>query len=385
MAKRVVSNMACADKKSMSVGHTICVSNEGFLYSFGKSEYQAHGHKDKGVVSPKQIPLLNNIESVCCGSHHTICLNTDGQVFTFGCCDRLGVGIIRKTKYLQTKELLYTHKPQKVELPPIKQISCGIGFSICLSEDGTLYSFGDNAYGQLGIGNTVLCSTPQKIDLSSKVEFVECGAYHVFCKVEENKVLVWGRNNYGQLGLGHSETQYSPIQCEDVPDDIVDIKCGNEHTLLLTSNQEVYSCGTTSDWEVGGSSSVFQQILDLSNIIRIECGESHSMCIDINNDLFIFGDSLYGQLGRVMKSKTKYKKHPKLSNIMDISKGGMQTFIKTFDNKIYAFGKNEFSQLGIKTKDYKKSKPIRVFKDNEDIWYTSKKSSGKSARFLPDS
>ena len=76
-------------------------------------------------------------------------------------------------------------------------------------------------------------------------------------------------------------------------------------------------------------------------------------------------------------------KHPSLSNIIDISKGGNNTFVKTSNNEIYAFGYNQYSQLGIKTENRNQITPIRVFEDNEDIWFSNiNKSKAKSARSI---
>merc|ERR1711982_94498 len=105
-------------------------------------------------------------------------------------------------------------------------------------------------------------------------------------------------------------------------------------------------------------------------------------CIDINNNLFVFGCNRFGQLGLGDKDY-RYKpiKHPSLSNIIDISKRGNHTFVKTSNNEIYAFGRNYYSQLGIKT-EHKQLTPIRVFENNEDIWFSNiNKSKAKSARF----
>merc|ERR1712000_573242 len=110
----------------------------------------------------------------------------------------------------------------------------------------------------------------------------------------------------------------------------------------------------------------------------------HSICIDINNDLYVFGSNNYGQLG-LGDIEHRYKpiKHPSLSNIIDISNGGFNTFVKTSNNEIYAFGNNEYSQLGIKTEHKKQLTPIRVFEDNEDIWFSNiNKSKQKSARSI---
>merc|ERR1711862_1071214 len=130
--------------------------------------------------------------------------------------------------------------------------------------------------------------------------------------------------------------------------------------------------------------SSFQKIEDLSEITRIECGGCHSLCIDINNDLYVFGNNEGGELGLGdTDNRSKPIKHPSLSNIIDISKGGFHTFVKTSNNEIYAFGNNEYTQLGIETEDEHQITPIRVFEDNEDIWFSNiNKSKAKSARSI---
>ena len=91
-----------------------------------------------------------------------------------------------------------------------------------------------------------------------------------------------------------------------------------------------------------------------------------------------------GQLGLGdTDNRNKPIKHPSLSNIIDISKGGFHIFVKTSNNEIYAFGRNAHSQLGIRTEGEEQLTPIRVFEDNEDIWFSNiNKSKAKSARSI---
>ena len=98
--------------------------------------------------------------------------------------------------------------------------------------------------------------------------------------------------------------------------------------------------------------------------------------------MYVFGNNEFGQLGLGdTDNRNKPIKHPSLSNIIDISKGN-HSFVKTSNNEIYAFGYNRCSQLGIKTEDNKQITPIRVFEENEDIWFSNiNKSKAKSARF----
>ena len=220
---------------------------------------------------------------------------------------------------------------------------------MCLSIDGDLYSFGSNYNGQLGIGNNehAKFDSPQKIDSLKDVEFIECGNAFSFCKTVQGDIYRWGCNEYCQLGTGDCIAMHQPTKYSECVFDAIDIKCGIYHTLILTSNQEVYSCG---DWFNGPPMTVvnmtfseIKKIEELTEITRIECGRSHSMCINSNNDLYVFGYNVYGQLGLGDKgNRNKPIKHPSLSNIIDISKGGYSTFVKTSNNEIFCFWEKYF-------------------------------------------
>ena len=375
MAERVISTLVCCS--NFTHGFTLCVSMKGDVYSFGGYELE---HDLQPVCLPNIVSSLKEIKYVGCGFNHMICLDYNGDIFSFGCNSSGELGIPNLSTFI--------YIPQKVDIPPVKQISCGERFTFCLSEDNELFSFGNNEFGQLGMGNYSVYTAPQKLESLKDIDFVECGGSHIICKSKKNEIFAWGYNGEGQLGTGNTNNQNSPVCCSNWPSNVVDVKCGDYHTIVLTSNQEVYSCGNNEYNQLGRKYDVIysksvKQINPLSEIIRIGCGASHSMCIDIHNNFFVFGSNEYGQLGldcKLIEHNTVIQ-HPTLSNVVDISSGGNHTFIKTLSNEIYAFGCNEFSQLSIDTKYENQLKPIRVLKDNEDIWYShSSKSRAKSAR-----
>ena len=370
--------MSCGKRSTIVCGNdfTLSLSKDGNVYSFGYSECRAHGHEEELVFPPKIIPNLTNIRSISVGSNpseiHCACLDNDGNVYTFGdnFSSQLGNG--------STME--FTHIPQKINLPACKQVACGDNFTLCLTEDGELYSFGNNNYGQLGLGDDIRrCNTPNKIESVKDVEFIECGNYSAFCKTKNNEVYSWGHNWFGQLGLGTRDDKKIPTLCSTLStENIIDIKCGTNHTIVLTSNNDILSCGNHylgqlgRDVEDDECSPLFQKIPNLPKIKRISGGYNHSFCIDENNDLYVFGYNNAGQLGlKNFSHKYNPVKHPKLSNIIDISNGGNITFVKTSSNEMYAFGNNRHSQFGIKTNSGEQCKPIKVFQDNEDIWYSN--------------
>ena len=365
----------------------MCISDKGDVYSCGFSYCGAHGFPGLQLVIPDQITSLKNVISISCGKNHTTCLDTNGSVFILGSNlkGQLGIG---------STELKQTEVPQKVNLPSTIQISCGNYFTICLTDNGDVYSFGDNLKGQLGIGNNVaFFNTPQLIESLKDVEFVECGGEYVFCKTIDNQVFCWGNNEYGQLGLGNTENQNLPIQCSSLLNiNTVDIKCGDRHTLLLTMNQQILSCGYNEEGQLGRSSKMkysynFKIINELSAIIRIECGDSHSMCVDENRDIYFFGDNGCGQFGVDDETSSIPLKHPSLANIIDISKGGEHTFVKVLselnEEEVYSFGYNQSCQLGSKEITVFSLSPTKLNYPFEDIWVSSTRDSKcKSARSI---
>ena len=108
------------------------------------------------------------------------------------------------------------------------QTNCGQDYSLCLCENGLVYSFGGNSHGQLGLGNNTNYNSPQKIESLQDIDFVECGAKHVFSKNTNNVVYCWGFNGFGQLGI-----KTDSIYSYNIPflslvlsmEDIIDIKC----------------------------------------------------------------------------------------------------------------------------------------------------------------
>ena len=368
-------------------GFTLCISNNGDVYSLGTSINGNYGHSERDIHIPKKINNLKNIKMFSSNAFCSICLDYNGNVFTFGSNLYGQLGINKSYS-----ELGHTYIPQKVILPPCKQVYQMDQISFCLTEDGNLYYFGRkiNSYFSLEDNNFVF-ESPKLIIDRNNIEYIVCGKYHIICKTYNNEYYSCGSNNHGQLGLlksEYGEDIYNFTQCLNWPNDIISIKCGNFHSLLLTSKGYVYSFGDNNCGQLGLNDKNIELvdvptlISDIPEMQRIECGYYHSMCIDVNGYLCIFGQNYCGQLG-LGDRVNRYKPilHPTLSNVIDLSSGGYHTFIKTQDNKIYGFGENKYSQLGIKTSENYQLTPIQVFEDNEDIWHSSMcKSSQKSAR-----
>ena len=380
MATKTYTTLTC------SATCTLSVSKEGNVYTFGSHLLGAHGDTEANYT-PKMLPNLKNILAIDCGSYFTICLDEFGCLYSFGSNGngQLGIG---KDK----EELSHTHIPQKIsDIPPIRQFSCGDDSTLCVTENSEVYGFGSNNYSQLGLdASQWVYSYPQKLTTLEDIDFVECGSMFAVCKSLSDEIFVWGYNFTGQLGIQCTENIKLPYKAHHWPKNVVDIKCGYSHTLVLTSNQEVYSCGNNRLSQLGREtdstccSSSLVKIPELSDIVRVEVGFGLSMCVDNNNNLYIFGYNDKGQLGLGDDKVNKHTpiKHPSLSNVIDISSSGKHSLVKTLSNEIFGFGDNTFAQLGIITEDKNQTLPIQVLIGNEDIWSLNffNSSRAKSAR-----
>ena len=365
-----------------TIGATYCISRDYNVHVLGDTEYYTF-NKDFNNI-PILIKDLYDIKMIDCGLGHILCLDFNGSVFSFGnnYSGELGLGKGRN-------ELEKTCIPQRINISSCKQIACGSNFSMCLTKDELLYSFGNNNYGALGLGsNHIMSDHPKLIPNFNNIEYIVCGCFNSICKTHDNTYYGWGSNDFGQIGHDMNSNYYKPTLCKNFPDNIISIKCSSCQILLLTLKGIIYYLGDRdgillelNDNDIKKTNAPIL-ITNIPEIRRIECGYDSFMFIDINNHLWVFGENNYGQLGLGDK-KGRYKpiRHPILSNVIDISSKGFHTFVKTLDGKIYAFGENDHSQLGVKTNKNEQLTPIQVFRGNEDIWGSLiNKNKQKSAR-----
>nr|ACO14918.1 Secretion-regulating guanine nucleotide exchange factor [Caligus clemensi] len=170
---------------------------------------------DKGIqktriFTPIDLSFLRDarMKGISCGLRHTLFLDSRGNVY--------GVGSNRKGQLGLTNKGSILVSPSPVVMDRnVAQISAGQNFSLCLSEDGSVFGFGDNKFGQLNI--PVMESPLLRID---------CGWTHCLGLQSSRHILAWGRNTYGQTtgnGLG---------PCKDV-------SSGSEHALAIYQNRLV--------------------------------------------------------------------------------------------------------------------------------------------------
>jgi alpha-tubulin suppressor-like RCC1 family protein len=289
-----------------------------------------------------------------CGRNHTVML-FDNQVYVWGdnLYGQLGLG-----------KIAVANSPQKLDLPKVKKINCGMYHTMALTHSGEIYAWGANARGQLGIGHISFIYSPHKLDLTD-VKKINCGMYHTVALTHSGEIYVWGSNDYGQLGLGHERNMHSPQKLDF--SNVKKIICKGNRTMVITySNEvsgrtEVYVWGCNDWYQLGLEHKINMnspQKLNLPNIKKIICGYTHTIAIAFSNEIYGWGSNKFGELGYEPSTneEDEFIKSPQkidLPNVKKISCGECYTMIITRSNKVpgrtevYGVGYNGYGELGL--------------------------------------
>ena len=152
-------------------GHScmFIIDDDRNIYSVGLNDHGklAYTKTTKNVFPLTKIHSLVDIKMVDTTFHSTLCLDNNGRVYSFGSNTKGQLGVADKG------HKKYSDIPLKLDIPEIIQISCGAFYSICLSYDNKLYSFGSNEYGQLGLNHLKEQNLPQLIPDFNDIEFID--------------------------------------------------------------------------------------------------------------------------------------------------------------------------------------------------------------------
>ena len=325
--------------------HTITLSNDGTLHSFGRNEKGQLGLGHNNDVSlPTPIPNLPQISLISCGTNFTVCVDYEGFIWSFGenHCGQLGTGNKRNFKV-----------PQKIQdIPPVLSVSCGGYHTLIITSDSSLWSFGYNKYGQLCLGNKETQMKAQKTSFSN-ISKISTGNFISLFQNDKGEIFSCGDNMSGECGLGHfNHSQITPTLIPNAPSNIIHFVCGLQQSLFLDCEGNVFSVGHNAYGQLGLGHNKHQNILNkipnIPPIQTISCVNSSCYLIDVEGNLWSFGKNGEGQLGH---GDTNSINAPKvistLKDIQQISYGsGIHFLAKNSQNQIFVIGNNYWGQLG---------------------------------------
>uniref|UniRef100_A0A8D0ALA4 HECT and RLD domain containing E3 ubiquitin protein ligase 4 n=1 Tax=Sander lucioperca TaxID=283035 RepID=A0A8D0ALA4_SANLU len=283
--------------------HTAFLLEDGTVYTCGCNDLGQLGH-EKSRKKPEQVVALDAqiILAVSCGESHTLALNDKGLVFSWGQGSDGQLGLNNFEECVRVPRNI-----KSLSDVQIAQVACGYWHSHALSR-GEVFSWGQNRYGQLGLGiNGQSIPTPQIIQSLQGIPFaqISAGGAHSFALTLSGAVFGWGCNKFGQLGLNDSNDRSFPALLKSLRSQrVIYISCGEDHTAALTKLRGVFTFGAGGYGQLGHNSANHEinprKVFELmGNVVtQIACGRQHTIAFTPSREkMDSFGLGGNGQLG----------------------------------------------------------------------------------------
>ena len=272
-----------------SLEYTFFLDKSGNVYASGANYSGQIGlGEEKTIDSVKKVPLLSNIVNIFSKLNTTFFIDENNKIFI--CGNNIG-NIAKNAPY----NIL---SPLALELNiVVKQIAHSSKYILFIDENNDVYAYGDNQYGQLGLGEEKYVNNLTKIpNLKDIVDAKTYNDSSLFLD-KNGDVYGCGYNEFGQLGYGEAKTQIKNIF--KLP--LADIKKIELHTsaLFLNNNGKVYACGANHKGQLhlrGLWVNSATKIKKLSNIKDIFLGFENTFFIDNNFTAYIGNKSLFNNV-----------------------------------------------------------------------------------------
>jgi alpha-tubulin suppressor-like RCC1 family protein len=233
--------------KAIAVGqaHMLALAANGNVWGWGRGGATS--------TTPAIVAGLSNVKSIAAGQDYSVALAADGKVWTWGnnLFGQLGNGTTGRSS-----------APAAVAgVSNAASIAAGMAHVLVLKQDGTVWGWGNNSYGQLG-GTTPAYYTPiavkglpVPVPGMSGVRSVSAGAYNSGIVNYNGSVWTWGNNTFGQLGDGTTAVSFAPKKVNAISDAAA-MAIGAGHIAVLRNDGAVYSFGRNTAGQLGNNTTV---------------------------------------------------------------------------------------------------------------------------------
>ncbi|KAJ5066478.1 hypothetical protein M0811_13591 [Anaeramoeba ignava] len=257
--------------------------------------------------NPQKIQIEENIQKVTVGGNHEAILTIEGNLFAKG----KDITSKNPKKFINISSLI-EDKNDRI----IQDIVSGWQSIYLLTSNQNVYGIGDNYDGQIGFYSITFDKEEKPILMMKNVSKIFSGncSTSVFLLNSNQELFGCGDNAFGQLGLGESRKEETTIhkltKIQNIPKGkIIDIQTGNYHSMMLIENEnqnqnpkrKLYSCGDFDYNGFGKFENEFTEIksslFENDNILDFSVTYKHSLILTSNPKLIVFGLNDYGQLG----------------------------------------------------------------------------------------
>jgi alpha-tubulin suppressor-like RCC1 family protein len=337
---------------SAGLSSSLGLCSDGTLWAWGwngNGELGLGDDTDENIKVPTKVGSATDWVAVSAGAGHSLGLRSSGTLWAWGsnAHGELGLG----------GSITHRNFPTQVSAATDwVAVSAGWDHSLGLRADGILWAWGWNSYGQLGLGDNTNRNVPTKVDSDTGWVAVSAGEAHSLGLRSDGTLWSWGNNQFGQLGLGYTGSyETSPTRVGSAPNWWVAVSAGNQHSLGLRSDGTLWAWGDNKHGKLGLNDTTDRdrpiRVGSDTDWVAVSAGWAplgHSLGLKSDGSLWAWGYNEYGQLG--LGDHTDRYIPTQVGSDTDwvaVSAGGWHSLGLKSDGSLWAWGYNRGGALGL--------------------------------------
>jgi hypothetical protein len=283
-----VARFACGNN------HVLAVCRDGSLWAWGANDYgqlgQGHTSSVSGAAEITMPSVMGSVVSVGASEASSYAVDAAGKVWAWG---YNGQG--------QLGDDTYTSRNTPVAIDtstgilPIKSIVTSNLHAMAVAQNGTIWTWGYNGYGQLGSGNSSSVNKPFKVSMGLLfANSLGAGGYHSLAVSPSGFTWAWGRNSNGQLGINSTTSSNVPVQTATVASwsNIIQVSGGSDHSLALKSDGSIWSWGSNGSGRLGLGDTTQRNVPTLLSSLKLTNDDSDGDGLPDSWERFYFNGNL---------------------------------------------------------------------------------------------
>jgi alpha-tubulin suppressor-like RCC1 family protein len=318
-------------------GRSTCAIVAGAARCWGYNEYGQLGNGNYSNAAAPGTTVMTGAVDVALGSAGGCALGDTGLVSCWGI---LGAG---------DGTLSSSTLPQPSLVTSASAIAVGF-YHVCAIVDGRVQCWGENTYGELGRGTRDVTAVPTTVGgLPALAADVRVGAGHACARLTNGDVYCWGQNNYGQLGVGTHTASYVPVKVTTGLSGIIGIASGYERTCAW-NNANAKCWGSNPASVLGTGMASYDEpspvAVATTGVKAMALGAAFTCAITSASALVCWGSDAVGQLGDNMTVDSPTAKTVAIGSVVQVAAGARHVCARKTDNTLACWGQNDTGQVG---------------------------------------